>query len=96
MTSQQSNQQSNQQSAEKVVKDFCTAISTQNWNLNFIQFCEVLEIDPGEEGSLPRQYAYEKFVAMGKLTLALTNLGTDYIVALVEDYFSKKSHRSEA
>ncbi|ERT08675.1 hypothetical protein M595_1220 [Lyngbya aestuarii BL J] len=76
-------------SSEQLVKYFCTAISTQHWNLNFFRFCEVVGIEPGEEDSGQRLYAFEKFKQFSEATSALNTLGTDFLKALVEDYYNK-------
>ena len=76
---------------QELVKTFVTAIGTQNWNLCFFRFCEVLDIDPGEDDSSQRQYAFEKFQEFNKLNSALNKLGTDFIIALIDDYLSNKN-----
>ncbi|MEB3282336.1 MAG: hypothetical protein VKK42_25795 [Lyngbya sp.] len=76
---------------QELVKTFVTAIGTQHWNLCFFRFCEVIGIDPGEDDSGQRLYAFEKFQEFGKLNSALSGLGTDFIVALIDDYISNKN-----
>ena len=82
------------ESSEQLVKLFCTAISTQHWNLNFFRFCEVVGIEPGEEDSGQRLYAVEKLEKFSQANSALNSLGTDFIELIVADYYNKKELES--
>lgn len=74
--------------------EFVTIINSLHWNLDFYQFCEVLEIEVGEENSYTYNYAVEKFNAFSEVTKSMTKLGNDNIEKLIEYY--RSTHQNVA
>ena len=74
--------------------EFVTTINSLQWNLNFHKFCEILDINPGDDNNYQYSYAIEKFNALAEVTKSMNKLGNDNIEKLIEYY--RSTHRNVA
>ncbi|EAW35131.1 hypothetical protein [Lyngbya sp. PCC 8106] len=72
--------------------EFVTIINSLQWNLDFYQFCELLEIEVGEENSGTYNYAVQKFNAFSEVTKSMNKLGNDNIEKLIEYYHTNNQN----